>query len=401
VSAETEPTARLDPEADAESRVSPLELFFDLVFVLSFTQVTLTMAENPTWEGVGEGLLILLAVWWAWAAYSWLTNLIDTDENVNRVCMLAAMGAMLIVSLAIPEAFGDEGVLFGLAYLVVRVLQLVLYLRNAHTGDDDNFAAFARLTPGFLAGSVLIVVAGLVDGGARTSLWIIALAIDIGIPALRGVSTFHIKPGHFAERYGLIVIIALGESIVAVGSGAGLDLTAVEVVAGLLAITAIAALWWAYFDVVSLVAERRLREAEPSEQATLARDSYSYLHFPMIAGIVLLALGLKKVLGDVEEPLKDVGAVALCGGAALYLLAHIAIRLRNLRTLNVHRSVATFLLLALIPLALEADAVVSLAAVTAVLAGLVAFEAIHFREARARVRANPDATLAEMRGRSL
>ena len=381
--------------------MAPLELFFDLVFVLSFTQVTLTMAEDPTWEGVGEGLLILLAVWWAWAAYSWLTNLIDADENVNRVCMLAAMGAMLIVSLAIPEAFGDEGLLFGLAYLVVRVLQLVLYLRNAHTGDaEDNFAAFARLTPGFLIGSAA-------DRRRPARRRRAHLAVDHRArsrhrrprPARR--LGFRIKPGHFAERYGLIVIIALGESIVAVGSGAGLELTATEVLAGILAISAIAALWWAYFDIVALVAERRLREAEPSEQAVLARDSYSYLHYPMIAGIVLLALGLKKVLGDVEEPLKDVGAVALCGGAALYLLGHIGFRFRNVGTLNKHRSVATFLLLALIPLALEADAVVSLAAVTAVLVGLIAYEAFHFRDARARVRANPDATLAEMRGRPL
>jgi low temperature requirement protein LtrA len=174
-----------------------------------------------------------------------------------------------------------------------------------------------------------------------------------------------------------------------------------EVVAGILAITAIAALWWAYFDIVSLVAERRLHEAEPAEQAVIARDSYSYLHYPMIAGIVLLALGLKKVLGDVDEPLKDVGAVALCGGPALYLLGHIGFRYRNVHTLNVHRSVATFLLLALIPLALEADAVVSLAAVTAVLVGLITYEAVRFRDARARVRANPGASLAEMRGQPL
>ncbi len=403
MSAETEPTRRLDPEADAESRVSPLELFFDLVFVLSFTQVTLTMAENPTWEGVGEGLLVLLAVWWAWVGYSWLTNLIDSDENVNRVCMLAAMGAMLIVSLAIPEAFGDEGLLFGLAYFVVRFLQVFLYLRNARLEgeDEDNFAAFARIAPGLLIGAALLVVAGLLDGGARTSLWIIAIAIDVGTPALRGTTRFHIKPGHFAERYGLIVIIALGESVVAVGSGAGLELTGAEVLAGTLAIASIAAMWWAYFDVVALVAERRLHEADHSEQGALARDSYSYLHYPMIAGIVLLALGLKKVLGDVDAPLKDVGAVALCGGAALYLLAHIGFRFRNVGTLNKHRSVATFLLLALIPLALEADALVSLAAVSAVLVGLIVYEAFHFRDARARVRADPSATLAKMRGRPL
>ena len=362
------------------------------------------MAEDPTWEGVGEGLLILLAVWWAWAGYSWLTNLIDTDENVNRLCMLAAMGAMLIVSLAIPEAFGDEGLLFGLAYFVVRVLQLVLYLRNARRDhDDDNFAAFARIAPGFLIGSTLLIVAGLLDGGARTSLWIIALAIDVGTPALRGASSFHIKPGHFAERYGLIVIIALGESIVAVGSGAGLELTArrghrrgcwrsrrSRPCGGPISTSSP----WSPSGACA--------RPSPRSRRSLARDSYTYLHYPMIAGIVLLALGLKKVLGDVEEPLKDVGAVALCGGAALYLLGHIAFRLpqrahaerppqrRDLPAARADPARARGRRgRSRSPLSARSSS------------GLIAYEAIHFRDARARVRANPDATLAEMRGRPL
>ena len=217
---------------------------------------------------------------------------------------------------------------------------------------------------------MLIVIAGLLDGGARTSLWIIAIAVDIGVPALRGVSGFHIKPGHFAERYGLIIIIALGESIVAVGSGAGLELTTVEVIAGVLAIAAIAALWWAYFDIVALVAEKRLHEAGASEQATLARDSYSYLHYPMIAGIVLLALGLEEGArrrGRAPEGRR--GRRALRRGRALPARPHRLPPTATCSTLNVHRSVATFLLLALIPLALEADAVVSLALVSAVLVG--------------------------------
>src|SRR6185436_2253660 len=119
-----------------EQRVSPLELFFDLVFVLSFTQVTLKMAHHPGWAGLGEGLLILAAVWWAWAAYGWLTNAIDPDENLNRLAMFAAMGAMLVVSLSIPEAFGDLGLLFGGAYFVVRGLHLLLYVTNTRRADD-------------------------------------------------------------------------------------------------------------------------------------------------------------------------------------------------------------------------------------------------------------------------
>jgi low temperature requirement protein LtrA len=386
--------------AEEEERVSPLELFFDLVFVLSFTQVTLFMADEASWAAVGEGMLILAAVWWAWAAYGWLTNAIDPDENVNRLCMFAAMAAMLIVSLSIPEAFGDEGLLFGCAYFFVRAMHLILYVLNTRReGDEANLAAILKITPGLLLGSALLILAGALEGDARIVVWIVALAIDWATPTLAGTDEFRIHPGHFAERHGLILIIALGESIVAVGVAAEFGLHTGEVVAATMGTIVAASLWWAYFDIVALVAERRLTEAPAAEQGPLARDSYSYLHFPMIAGIVLLAVGMKKTLAGVDEPLKDIPAVALCGGPALYLVGHIAFRLRNVGTLNWHRSVAAVLLVALIPLAMEVDALAALAAVTAVLAGLIAYEAIRFREARERVRKNPHLSLEEMRGR--
>jgi len=383
----------------AEERVTPLELFFDLVFVLSFTQVTIAMADKPNAEGFGEGILILAAVWWAWAAYGWLTNSIDPDENVNRLCMFAAMGGMLVVSLSIPQAFGNRGVLFGCAYFAVRALQMLLYVRNTRRDDEsDDLQAILKLAPGLLLGSALLIVAGLLDGGARASIWILAVLIDWSTPLLFGTDEFHLDPGHFAERYGLIVLIALGESVLAIGTAAELTLDTGEVLAALLGIVSVAALWWAYFDILAIVAERRLIEAPPGEQAPLARDAYSYLHFPLIAGIVLLALGLKKTLGHVDEALDPVPAIALCGGTALYLLGNVALRLRTLGSLSPHRLFAAAALLALIPLALAADALISLLAVSAVLAALITYEAIHFREARARVRANPSATLAEMKG---
>jgi low temperature requirement protein LtrA len=377
--------------AEREQRVAPLELFFDLVFVLSFTQVTAAMAGDPSWEGLGEGMLILAAVWWAWAAYGWLTNAIDPDEDLNRMAVLSAMAAMLVVSLAIPEAFGDRGVLFGCAYFLVRGLHLVLYIRTTGREEDAyNLEAILKLAPGLLLGSALLIVAGLLDGGARASVWILAILIDWSTPLLFGSEEFHLDPRHFAERYGLIVIITLGESVLAIGAGAaGIDLGTGETVAAVLGIASVATLWWAYFDVVAIVAERRLSEAAPGEQAPLARDAYSYIHFPMIAGIVLLSLGLKQTLGHVAEPLETVPAVALCGGPAIYLIGHILFRLRTLGSLSAHRSLATVALLAMIPLALEADALVALAAVTAVLVILIAYERVALREARARVRANP------------
>jgi low temperature requirement protein LtrA len=393
-------TSQIGAQRAGEERVTPLELFFDLVFVLSFTQVTLKMADDPGWESLGEGLLILAAVWWAWCAYGWLTNSIDPDENLNRVCMFAAMGGMLIVSLTIPDAFGDRGVLFGCAYFFVRAMQLVLYVRNTPgAAEGGDLQAILRLAPGFLLGSALLIAAGLLDGGGRASVWILAILVDWSTPLLFGTEEFHLDPAHFAERHGLIVMIALGESILAVGAAAGFTLSAGQVFAALFGIAAVAALWWAYFDVVAIVAERRLSEAPPGEQAPLARDAYSYLHFPLIAGVVLLALGLKETLAVTGESLETVPALALCGGPALYLLGQIAFRERVLGTFSPHRALGAAALLALIPLALGADALVALAAVATVLAILIGYEAVHFREARARVRANPSASLAEMRGR--
>jgi low temperature requirement protein LtrA len=217
----------------------------------------------------------------------------------------------------------------------------------------------------------------------------VALAIDYLGPLIAGTSGWRLSPAHFAERHGLIVIIALGESIVAIGAGAGSDirLDFGEVTAAVLGIGISAALWWAYFDVVALVAERKLTEASGAARNALARDSYSYLHLPMIAGIVLLALGIKKTLAGIDEPLDTIPAIALCGGVALYLLGHIAFRLRNVGTLNRQRLVAACLCAGLVPLALNVDALVSIAAVGAVCTGLILYEAVRFGEARARVRA--------------
>ncbi len=194
-------------------------------------------------------------------------------------------------------------------------------------------------------------------------------------------------PSHFAERHGLIVIIALGESIVAIGAGVEGDVTLAIVAAATLGITVAAAQWWLYFDAVAIVAEHRLSHAEPGhEQNGIARDSYSILHFPMVAGIVLVALGMKKTLGDTGDPLKLVPAVAMLGGASLYLLAHVAFRLRNIRTLNRPRLVTAGLLLAFIPVATEIPALTTLAIVSAGFVALVTYETLRYAEMRERIR---------------
>jgi low temperature requirement protein LtrA len=384
-----------DRDVDGSQRVTPLELFFDLVVVFAITQVTGFLSDDPTWGGLLRGLLLLGALWWAWAAYAWLTNTLNPEEGPVRLVVFGSIGAMLIVSLAVPLAFGTGGVIFGVAYFVVRALHLVLYA-IAGRGDRDLLRAVLRIVPPATLGPSLLVIAGFFDGVAQLALWGAALAIDylgVLVGHMRG---WRVSPEHFVERHGLVVIIALGESIVAIGVGAaGLPLDAGLIAAALLGIAVAASLWWSYFDWVTFVSLARLAEASGAERAALARDLYSYLHLPMVAGIVLFALGLKTTLADVDGSLPAIPALGLCGGVALYLLAHIATRLRIRGGLARGRSVATILLLGMLPFVGEVPALAALGLVAAVCAGLIAYEALRYRDARAWIRSRRGAFTME------
>src|ERR671930_1053880 len=215
----------------AEHQVTPLELFFDLVFVFAITQVTSLLARDPTGHGVLRGMLVLVALWWAWTGYAWLTSTLDVDEGGVRLAMLAAMGAMLIVALAVPGAFGDDAVLFAVAYLLVRLLHIVLYAIVGRD-DPDLTGAILRLAPTVAFGATLILLAGFAHGDTRVFIWVVALAIDYLGPAVFGAGRgWRIAPEHFAERHGLIILIALGESIIAIGVGAGFELVTRVIVA--------------------------------------------------------------------------------------------------------------------------------------------------------------------------
>jgi low temperature requirement protein LtrA len=377
--------ARVDPEHEDEHPVSVLELFFDLVFVLAITQVTLLLAEDLTLGGMLRGLLILALLWWSWVGYSWLTNSIDLDDVATRISIFVAMAAFTVAALAVPAAYGDDALPFALAYAVVRAMQVGLYAYG--TDDDDpNHGAILKLGPGFLMSAGLIVLGAGVGGEAQPWIWLAAIAIDVLTPVVVGNSQFRVHAGHFAERHGLIIIIALGESIVVLGSGVTEETVDVSRAIGAsLGVAAAATLWWLYFDIVAIVAEHRMKQARGAERSRIARDSYSYIHFFMIAGIVLLALGTKKSLLDSEEPLKLVPAIALCAGPALYLLGHIAFRLRNVGTVNRQRLVAAIVLVALIPVAHAIDALPALALVTGVLVALVTYEHVRFAEQRAAI----------------
>jgi low temperature requirement protein LtrA len=378
--------AERELERDDEHQVTPLELFFDLVFVFAMTQVTSLLADDPTWGGVLRGMLVLAAVWWSWSVYAWLTSTMDVDEGGVRLTMLAAMGAMLVAALAVPGAFGDDAVIFGVAYLLVRILHLVL---STFVGrdDPDRRSAILRFAPTAILGASLLVLAGFLEGDARIAVWMIALAIDYLGPTVIGVGGgWRVAPEHFAERHGLIVLIALGESIIAIGVGAGFELDTGVIVAAVLGIVVVSALWWLYFDVAAIFARRRLMQATGLELHRLALHAYSYLHLPLIAGTVLFALGLKTTLGHVGDSLDTVPAVALAGGAALYLLGHIAFLFRTTGRVFRRRTVGALVLIAIVPVAVTIPALAALALVSAVCSLVVAYEVLRYRADRIRIR---------------
>jgi len=356
------------------------------VVAFAFTQVTILLTRLPTWGGLLRGLLLLAVLWWAWSSYAWLTNALDPEEGGVRLAMLAAIAAMLIVSLAAPDAFGTDGVIFGVAYLVVRALHLVLFA-IAGRGDHDLFRAVMRLVPTGVLGPVLLIVAGFLHGTAQLACWCAAAAVLYLGPLVGRMRGWRVSPEHFVERYGLIIIIALGESIAAIGIGAeGLTLDAGVIVAALLGVTVAACLWWSYFDWVVYSAQARLAEATGVVRAKLARDAYAYLHLPMVAGIVLFAFGLRTTMTGVRSELDAVPALCLCGGVALYFLAHVALRLRVHGGLGHGRPVATLLLAGSVPIATMVPAIAALSFVTAVCVALIGYEVARYRRERAWIR---------------
>jgi low temperature requirement protein LtrA len=325
-------------------------------------------------------------LWWAWVGYAWLTSVVDPEEGGVRLALIAAMAAMLVVALAIPEAFEEHGLLFAGGLAVVRAAHIVLFL-IASRDDPGLRSSVVGLAVSTALGVGLIAAASFTDGALQGGLWVLALALDMGGPALFGVAGWRLEPEHFAERHGLIVIIALGESIVAIGVGAEHGLDVGVVVGAVLGVALSAALWWLYFDVVALVAARRLQHAAPGrERNQIARDSFSFLHLPMVAGIVLVALGFKKTLEHVDDALTIEVAVAMLGGFALYLLAHVAFRWRNVHRFSTQRVVAAAVLAALTPVAVQIPAEATLAGALLVLAILIVYENRRFAELRDRLR---------------
>jgi low temperature requirement protein LtrA len=319
-----------------QQRASTLELFFDLVFVFAITQVSHLLLAHVSWEGAGQAALLLLVVWWAWQYTTWVTNELDPDSTVVRLLLIGLMLACLVMAIAIPQAFGDKALLFAGAYVAIQVgRHSFLTFAAADAGTMERERA-GRILTWFCAAGVLWIVGALAEGETRTALWLAALALDYGAPLvlfwvpgrprLAG-GTWEVGTGHFTERFGLFVIIALGESIVLIGATtAELELDAATVVAFGGAFLGTAALWWLYFTSIAGLAERALAQSE--DRAVLARDAYTYGHVLIIAGILLTAVGDELVIAHPREELATGELIAVVAGPALYLLAQAFLRLR-------------------------------------------------------------------------
>jgi low temperature requirement protein LtrA len=315
-----------------EHRTTAVELLWDLVFVFAVTRVSTLLASHLSWAGFGRSMLVLALVWWAWSAFVWAANAQATESRELRLYLLLATALTFVTGLALTQAFSGGAMLFAITYAAVRFLHLMLYADASRKGQAA-WSAIVGFAITVTIGMALLIVGAALGGGAQIALWAAAVAIDYAGPAwltrerLRGLQSVVVE--HFAERYSLFVIICLGESIVAIGVGAGIHprLDAALVTKVSLGLLATIAMWWTYFDRAADLAQEHLRSHD--DPVLAAADGYSYLHLAIVAGIIIFAVGAKRLVAEpIGAPLSDPSRLALCGGAALYLAGHLAFRLR-------------------------------------------------------------------------
>jgi low temperature requirement protein LtrA len=356
---------------ERSTRVSSLELFFDLVFVFTITQLTSVLVVGGDATAVAQVVVMLAVIWWMYDGYAWLTNAITTDRIRYRIALIGGMGGFLVIALAIPAAFESDGLALGLAYLAVVLLHTGMYMRGASVAEAR---AMLRLGAYNITAAVLLVVGGALGGGVQWALWICADLVWL-TPWITRLEAFVISTSHFVERHGLVVIIALGESVVVIGVGAaGLDLGAGLVVVALLSLALSATLWWLYFSDESRV-EEALLAAPPERRPYLAVEGFGLWHLGLLLGVVAVAAGLKKAIGAPYDPLDGWIALELAGGVALFAACDVGFRW----TLDIRRSgvrlAASALALATIPLGTELSASAEIGMLAAIVVAALALEA--------------------------
>ncbi|MFE3292936.1 low temperature requirement protein A [Rhodococcus sp. NPDC059234] len=387
-------------EVQERASVSPLELFFDLVFVFALTRVTDLMAVETTAANVLRAALVMAVLWWSWVGYSWLWNLVKADEGIASVVLFCAMGAVFVTALTIPEAFDDlpgglpGPVVFALGYFVVRLLHLVMFWIIS-TEDPQLRRQVIRFAPSMVAGTVCLLIASQLTGAAQIALWAAALVGDY-LGTLVGGAEWRLNSvSHFAERHGLIIIVALGESVVSIGIGvAALPISWAIIVSSLLGLAVSGLLWWSYFDVTSTAVEHAFESATGARLIKIAQHCYTYAHLPMVFGIVMMSLGLKKVISyaadgnhhRLTDPLYGWPLVALLGGAALYLLALVYFKAYPTGSLTMSRIVTAAVLVALVPVLWHVPALATLGTLAAVLVAMVGYELWRFADPREQIR---------------
>jgi low temperature requirement protein LtrA len=380
-----------------EQRATTLELFYDLVFVFAITQISHLLLEHLSWEGVGQSLVALLAVWWSWNYTTWVTNELDPESIVVRLVLIGLMLASLLMAIAIPDAFGDRALLFAGAYVAIQVGRHVfLTFAAADRGTIERERAGAILT-WFVAAGVLWIAGALADGTARTLLWVVALAVDYGAPLATfwvpgrtrlGGETWDVQVSHFAERFQLFIIIALGESIVITGATtSGLELDAARVAAFAVAFLGSAAMWWLYFNYVAQIAERRLELS--ANRTILARDAYTYLHVVMVAGVIVAAVGDELAIAHPTDELPGREVAAVVAGPAIYLLAHALFRWRMAGTISWKRLGGAIACVAAGALGGVVSGLVLATLVTAILIAVIVAEQVAGARRRARGEPTP------------
>jgi low temperature requirement protein LtrA len=394
--------ASLRRAAGVEQRTTTLELFYDLVFVFAVTQVSHLLLAHLTWEGAGQATVVLLVVWWSWNYTTWVTNELDPESTVVRLLLIALMLGSLLMAIAIPEAFGDQALLFAGSYVGIQVGRHVfLTFVAAEAGTIERQRA-GRILVWFVAAGALWLAGAIADDGARTVLWLAALALDYGAPlvtfwvpgrAPMSPEAWDVGTAHFAERFQLFIIIALGESVVITGATtADLELSTARVASFGLAFLVTAALWWLYFNLVANIAQRRLAEA--ANRTLLARDAYTYLHVVIVAGILLSAVGDELVIAHPTDELPEAEVIAVVCGPALYLLAHVALRLRMTGTISPRRLAGAVACLAIGAIGTFAPALVVAALLFAVLVAVIVADQVAANRRRRRGEPSPLERLA-------